>query len=87
LSSPTNGSNIFVPLLKTQDELAKLATRAKLGEFILSVLMRFYLQQCVDAIGKSTFDNKPSGGSYRKRHCHKPWFDVNYHTTKRELKL
>jgi hypothetical protein len=36
---------------------------------------------------KSTFANKPSGGSYRKRHCHKPWFDVDYRIAKRELRL
>jgi hypothetical protein len=30
------------------------------------------LQQCVGVATKSTFGNKPSGGSYRKRHCHKP---------------
>ncbi len=36
------------------------------------------LQQCVGAATKSTFGNKPSGGSCRKRHCH---------TAKRELRL
>jgi hypothetical protein len=30
------------------------------------------LQQCVGAAAKSTFDNKSSGVSCRKRHCHKP---------------
>jgi hypothetical protein len=45
------------------------------------------LQQCVGVIAESTFGNKPSGGSCRKRHCHKPWFDVNYHIMKHELKL
>ncbi len=30
------------------------------------------LQQCVGATVESIFANKPSGGSYRKRHCHKP---------------
>jgi hypothetical protein len=45
------------------------------------------LQQCVGATTKSTFGNKPSGGSCRKRHCHKPWFDVDCRTTKRELRL
>jgi hypothetical protein len=34
-----------------------------------------------------TFGNKLSEGSYKKRHCHKPWFDVNYRITKCELKL
>jgi hypothetical protein len=41
----------------------------------------------VGAIGKSTFGNKPSRGSYKERHCHKSWFDANYRTTKCELKL
>jgi hypothetical protein len=45
------------------------------------------LQQCVGAATKFTFGNKSSGGSCRKRHCHKPWFDVDYRTTKRELRL
>jgi len=29
------------------------------------------LQQCVGVAAKSTFGNKSSGGSCRKRHCHK----------------
>jgi hypothetical protein len=45
------------------------------------------IQQCVGAIGKSTFGNKPSRGSYKERHCHKSWFDANCRTTKCELKL
>ncbi len=45
------------------------------------------LQQCMGATTKFTFGNKPSGVSYKKRQCHKPWFDVDCHTTKRELKL
>ncbi len=36
---------------------------------------------------KSNFGNKPLRGSCRERHCHKPWFDVDRRTTKRELKL
>jgi hypothetical protein len=43
------------------------------------------LQQCVGAITKSTFGNKLSRGSYKERQCHKPWFDINYCTSKREL--
>jgi hypothetical protein len=39
----------------------------------------------VDA--KSTFGNKLSGGSYRERHYHKPWFDADCHIAKRELRL
>ncbi len=38
-------------------------------------------------VTKSIFGNKPSGGSCKERHCHKPWFDTNYRITKRELKL
>ncbi len=45
------------------------------------------LQQCMGVAVKSTFGNKFSGGSYRKRHCHKPWFDVDCRTTKHELRL
>jgi hypothetical protein len=30
------------------------------------------MQQCMGVTMKSTFGNKPSGRSYRKRHCHKP---------------
>jgi len=36
---------------------------------------------------KSTFDNKPSGRSYKKRHYHKPWFDVDCRRAKHELRL
>jgi hypothetical protein len=36
---------------------------------------------------KFYFGIKPLGGSCKKRHCHKPWFDVDCRTTKRELKL
>jgi len=45
------------------------------------------LQRCVGATIKFTFGNKPSGGNYKKRHCNKPWFDVNCRTAKRELRL
>jgi hypothetical protein len=45
------------------------------------------LQQCMGVTAKSTFGNKPSRGSCRKIHCHKPRFDVDCHTSKRELKL
>jgi hypothetical protein len=45
------------------------------------------LQQCVGVATKSTFGNKSSRGSYRKRHCHKPWFDADCRTMKRELRL
>jgi hypothetical protein len=45
------------------------------------------LQQCVGATTKSTFGTKPSRGNCRKKHCHKPWFDVDCRTSKCELKL
>jgi hypothetical protein len=45
------------------------------------------LQLCVGAVRESTFGNKPLGGSCRKRHCHKPWFDANRCIAKRELRL
>jgi len=45
------------------------------------------LQQCVGATTKSNFGNKPSERSCKQRHYHKSWFDVDYHTTKRELRL
>jgi hypothetical protein len=41
----------------------------------------------VGAATKSTFGNKPSGGSCRNRHYHKPCFDVDYRTTKREMRF
>jgi len=45
------------------------------------------LQQCVGSAAESIFGTKPSGGSCRKRHCHKPWFDVDCCIAKRELRL
>jgi len=45
------------------------------------------LQQCVGVVTKSTFGNNTSGGSCKKRHCHKPWFDTYYRIAKHELKL
>jgi hypothetical protein len=45
------------------------------------------LQQCVGAAAESIFGNKPSGGSCKKRHCHRPWFDADYRIAKLELKL
>jgi hypothetical protein len=45
------------------------------------------LKQCVGVVTESTFGNKPSKGSCRERHCHKPWFDAYYRTMKHELKL
>jgi hypothetical protein len=41
----------------------------------------------VGATTKSTFGRKPSRGSYRKGHCHKPWFDADCRIVKHELKL
>jgi hypothetical protein len=45
------------------------------------------LHQCVGVVVESNFGNKPLGGSWRKRHCHKAWFDADYYTTKCELRL
>jgi hypothetical protein len=45
------------------------------------------LQQCVGSATESIFGSKPSKGSCRKRHCHKPWFDVDCCITKREPRL
>jgi hypothetical protein len=45
------------------------------------------LQQCVGVVIKSIFGRKPLGKSCRKKHCHKPWFDVNCRIAKRELRL
>jgi hypothetical protein len=39
------------------------------------------------AAAECTFGNKPLGGSCRKGHYHKPWFDVDCRITKRELRL
>ncbi len=45
------------------------------------------LQKCVGGATKSTFGRKPPGGSYRERHHHKPWFDIDCRTMKCELKF
>jgi len=45
------------------------------------------LEECVGVVTESTFGNKLSGRNYRKKHCHKPWFDANCRTTKHELRL
>ncbi len=45
------------------------------------------LQQCVGVATKSTFGNKPLGRNCRKKHCHKPWFDTDYHMAKCELRF
>jgi hypothetical protein len=45
------------------------------------------LQQCLGATTESTFGNKPSGGSCRKGHYHKPWFDADYRIVKHELRF
>jgi len=88
----------FLPRLnydKSKVEKYQLALTTSLGNLWVADSIRHLgadeltnlLQQCVGAATKSTFGNKSSGGSYRKRHCHKPWFDVNCRTTKCELKL
>jgi len=45
------------------------------------------LQQCMGATTEFTFGSKPSGRSYRKKHCHKPWFDADYCIMKSELRF
>jgi hypothetical protein len=45
------------------------------------------LKQRLVVAAEFTFGNKPSGGSCRERHCHKPWFDIDCRTMKCELKL
>jgi hypothetical protein len=45
------------------------------------------LQQCMGVVTKSIFGNKLSARRCKERHCHKPWFDTNYHIAKRELRL
>jgi hypothetical protein len=45
------------------------------------------LQQCMGAIIEFSFGNKPSRGSYKKRHYHKPWFDADCRMAKPELRL
>jgi hypothetical protein len=42
------------------------------------------LQQCVGVVTKFSFGNKLSKRCCRKRHCHKPCFDVDYRIVKRE---
>jgi len=57
-----------------------------IGHLVVDGLVDF-LQQCMGVVAKSTFSTKPSGGSFRERHYHKPWFNVDYRTMKHELKL
>ncbi len=89
---------LFLPRFnydKSKVEEYQLALTASLGNMWVADLIGHLgadelanlLQQCVGATTKSTFGNKSSGGRCRKRHCHKPWFDVDCRTTKRELRL
>jgi hypothetical protein len=41
----------------------------------------------VGAATEFTFGSKLSGGRCKMRHCHKPWYDSDYHIAKRELRL
>jgi hypothetical protein len=45
------------------------------------------LQQCVGVVIEFTFGNKPLRGSCRKRHYHKPWFDIDCYMAKCDLRL
>jgi hypothetical protein len=88
----------FLPMFnydKSKVEEYQLALIASLGNLWVADLIGHLgadeladlLQQCVGAATKSTFGNKSLGGSCRKRHCHKPWFDIDCHTTNHELRL
>jgi len=65
---------------KSKVEEYQLALTASLGNLWVVDSIRHLgvdkladlLQQCVGATSKSTFGNKSSGRSCRKRHCHKP---------------
>ncbi len=87
----------FLPRLKydkSKVEEYQLALTMSLGNQVADSIghlgadgLSDLLQQCVGAATKSTFGSKLPRGSYRKRHCHKPWFDANFRTTKCELDL
>jgi hypothetical protein len=80
---------------KSKAEKYQLALAASLGNMWVVDLIRHLgvdvladlLQQFLGVATESIFGNKPSKGSYRERHYYKPWFDVDFCTTKRELKL
>jgi len=80
---------------KSKVEKYRLALTASLGNlWVIDSIKHLgadrltdLLQQCGSVATKSTFGSKPSKGNCKKRHCHKPWFDADYHIAKRELKL
>jgi hypothetical protein len=91
-------TNFFLPRFKydkSKVEEYQLALTSSLGNLWVADLIGHLgadglvdlLQQCVGVAAKSIFGNKPLGRSYRERHCHKPWFDADYHIAKRELRL
>ncbi len=57
-----------------------------IGHLGVDKLVNLLQQFMGDAI-KSTFGNKPLRTKCRKRHCHKPWFDVDCCMVKHELRL
>jgi len=80
---------------KSKVEEYQLALTASLGNLWVADSIKHLgadeltnlLQQCVSGATKSTFGNKRSEGSSRKRHCHKPWFDIDCHIAKHELRF
>jgi hypothetical protein len=65
---------------KSKAEKYQLALTTSLGNMWVVDLIKHLgadklidlLQQYMGATTKSTFDNKPLGGSCREKHCHKP---------------
>jgi hypothetical protein len=80
---------------KSKVEEYQLALRAILGNLWVVDLIGHLgvdalvdlLQQCMGVVLESTFGNKPSGRSCKKKHCDKPWFDVDCRIAKHELRL
>ncbi len=91
-------TNFFLPRFKydkSKAEKYQLALIVSLGnQWVVNSIghlgadgLANLLQQCVGVVIKSIFGRKPLGKSCRKKHCHKPWFDVNCRIAKRELRL
>ncbi len=77
---------------KSKVEEYQLALRMSLGNlWVIDLIGHLGADEladtCVGVTSESIFGNKPWRGSYRKRHCHKLWFDVDCRTTKHELRL
>jgi hypothetical protein len=91
-------TKFFLPRFKYDKSKAKeyqLALIASLGNMWVVDLIGHLganrlvglLQQCTGVASKSIFGNKPSTRSSKERHCHKPWFDVDCHIAKCEVRL